>query len=131
MAEGLYLEVVTGKGSVVGVEVEEVRLPGELGELGVLPGHTPLLTALGIGRLLYTIGGQERQMVITQGFAEVLPDRVTVLARAVRLPNEVDPEVEQRIFEEATTALKTANADDFAEITRRLRTAEACLEISA
>ena len=86
MAGGLLLEVVTSSGPVIEVTVEEVRLPGVLGELGVLPGHTPLLTALGIGRLLYTAAGQERQMVIGKGFAEVLPDRVTVLARSARTP---------------------------------------------
>jgi F-type H+-transporting ATPase subunit epsilon len=129
MAERLHLEVVTRLRKVVEDEVDEVRLPGVLGELGVLPGHTPLLTALAIGRLAYTAGGQEHRMVVEQGFAEIQPDRVTVLAREATLPGEVDRDAEQAKYDEASEQLKNAGVTDLEEITSRQRSAEANLQL--
>jgi len=129
MADRLHLEVVTRVRKVVEDEVDEVRLPGVLGELGVLPGHTPLLTALAIGRLAYTAGGKQHQMVVEQGFAEIQPDRVTVLAREATLPDEVDRDAEQMKYNEATEQLKNAGVDDLQEITNRQRAAEANLQL--
>ena len=129
MADRLHLEVVTRLRKVVEDDVNEVRLPGVLGELGVLPGHTPLLTALAIGRLSYTVGGSERRMVVEQGFAEIQPDRVTVLARDAKLPEEIDREAQQRRYDEATALLKTAGVEDLEEITKRQRSAEAQLQL--
>lgn len=129
MADRLHLEVVTRLRKVVEDEVDEVRLPGVLGELGVLPGHTPLLTALAIGPLAYTSGGKEQRMVVEQGFAEIQPDRVTVLAREATLPGEVDREAEEKRFKEATEQLKAADVDELEEVTNRQRSAEANLEL--
>lgn len=130
MAEQLQLEVVTRRRKVVDATVSEVRLPGVLGELGVLPGHTPLLTALDVGRVAYTEGGKEEHLVIKHGFAEVQPDRVTVLAREAVLPNEIDREAMRLELAEATEALKAATAENLAEISHRLRSAEISLEIT-
>ena len=129
MGERLNLEIVTRHRRVIEVEVDEVRLPGLMGELGILPGHTPLLTALAIGRVAYTVDGQEQKLVVKNGFAEVQPDRVTVLARDAVLPEEIDPAHEQREFEAASEALKTVDFDDFETIDGRLRSAEAALEV--
>ncbi len=130
MAEQLQLEVVTRRRKVVDAKVSEVRLPGVLGELGVLPGHTPLLTALDVGRVAYTESGKEEHLVIKHGFAEVQPDRVTVLAREAVLPNEIDREAMRVELAEATEALRAATAENLAEISHRLRSAEISLEIT-
>src|SRR6266446_3834651 len=80
LPESIHLEVVTPDKRVVSEVVDAVVLPGTEGSLGVLPGHTPLLTTLGIGELTYSRGGARRFVAIAWGFAEVLPDRVSVLA---------------------------------------------------
>lgn len=130
MADQLQLEVVSRRRRVVDAAVDEVRLPGVLGELGVLPGHTPLLTAIDVGRVAYTEGGKERRLVVKHGFAEVQPDRVTVLAREAILPEEIDREAQKSELVEATEALKAATAENLSEITHRLRSAEISLEIT-
>ena len=129
MGEQLHLEIVTRHRRVLQTEVDEVRLPGVMGELGILPGHTPLLTALAIGRVAYTSGGVEHQLVVKDGFAEVQPDRVTVLARDARLLDELDREHELSERQQANEALKTVDFDDFESVSGRLRSAEAALEV--
>ena len=131
MGERLHLEIVTRHRRVMEVEVDEVRLPGVMGELGILPGHTPLLTALAIGRVAYTSGGQEQQLVVKNGFAEVQPDRVTVLAREALLPDEIDKDHELKERDAANEALKSVDFDDFETVDGRLRSAEAALEVLA
>ena len=86
----LTLQVVTPDRSVVTQEVDEVQIPGAEGYFGVLPGHTPLLAALKIGELWYRKGSQRYYLSIVFGFAEVLPDRVTILAQIAELPEEID-----------------------------------------
>jgi F-type H+-transporting ATPase subunit epsilon len=90
MAEGLQLEVVTLEGSVVRDSVAEVQLPARDGYLGILPGHTPLLTELGIGALSYKQGAETFFIAVIGGLAEVLPDRVIVLADAAERADEID-----------------------------------------
>lgn len=130
MAGHISLEIVTRQRRVVAADVDEVRLPGVLGELGVLPGHTPLLTSLAIGRVAYTEGGREHKVLVEAGFAEVQPDRVTVLAREARLPEEIDVAAEREVLAQAMAELKTVAAADFDEVNGRLRAAEAALEIA-
>jgi F-type H+-transporting ATPase subunit epsilon len=86
----LTLQVVTPDRSVVTQEVDEVQIPGADGYFDVLPGHTPLLAALKIGELWYRKGGQRHYLSVIFGFAEVLPDRVTILAQLAELPDEID-----------------------------------------
>ena len=81
--------VVTRERKIIDVVVDEVTLPAADGEIGVLPGHTPLLATLRIGQLRYRTGNSVHRLVISWGFAEVLPDRVIVLAERGFLPNEV------------------------------------------
>jgi F-type H+-transporting ATPase subunit epsilon len=76
----IHLEIVTPERMVVREDVDEVVVPGEDGYLGVLPGHTPLLATLKTGDLWYRKGGEKTHVPIAGGFAEVLPDRVTILA---------------------------------------------------
>ncbi len=123
MKDRLHLEVVTQTRRVLDVEAEEVQLPGTLGVLGVLPGHTPLLTTLGIGELMFRSDHRESYLALQWGFAEVLPDRVTVLASIAEMPEEIDVATAERERDEAEVALKTAGAVEVEVITARLQMA--------
>ena len=86
----LTLELVTPEHSVALETVDEVEIPGVDGYLGVLPGHTPLLVALKIGELWYRQGEERTFISVAFGFAEVLPDRVRVLAEVAESANDID-----------------------------------------
>jgi F-type H+-transporting ATPase subunit epsilon len=86
----LTLEIVTPDRSVVADEVDEVEIPGTAGYFGVLPGHTPLLAELSVGELWYRKGVQTVHLSIAFGFAEVLPNRVTILAQLAEKADEID-----------------------------------------
>ena len=86
----ILLEIVTPDRSLVHEEVDEVQLPGTDGYLGVLPGHAPLLTTLGVGELWYRIGQEMHYVAIAAGFGEVLPDSVTVLAQIAERAQDID-----------------------------------------
>jgi F-type H+-transporting ATPase subunit epsilon len=86
----LTLEVVTPDRSVVTEQVDEVEIPGSEGYFGVLPGHTPLLAMLQVGELWYRKAAEKVYLSIAFGFAEVLPDRVTILAQLAERADEID-----------------------------------------
>ena len=86
----LRLQIVSADRSLVDAEVDEVEIPGAEGYFGVLPGHTPLLSTLGAGELWYRIGAETTYLAVALGFAEVLPDRVTVLAQIAERAEEID-----------------------------------------
>ena len=86
----LRLELVTPDRAVVRQAVDEVQIPGSEGYLGVLPGHTPLLTTLQVGELWFLQGGEKFYVSVAFGFAEVLPDRVTILAQIAERAEDVD-----------------------------------------
>ena len=125
MSDALRLEVVTPSRRVLESRASEVRIPGALGELGVLPGHTPLLTSLGTGEVSWTDGNETGRLVVQGGFAEVQPDAVTVLAAVAETVDEVDVEAARAALAEAQEALKTASAEDFDTVNAALRLAEA------
>lgn len=86
------LQIVTPDRLLVREQVDEVEIPGSEGYLGVLPGHTPLLTSLAVGELWYRKGLDKFYVSIAFGFAEVLPDRVTILARLAERAEDIDVE---------------------------------------
>jgi F-type H+-transporting ATPase subunit epsilon len=86
----LTLEIVTPDRKVVTEKVDEVEIPGAEGYFGVLPGHTPLLAMLQVGELWYRKGNETVYLSIAFGFAEVLPDRVTILAQVAEKADEID-----------------------------------------
>jgi len=88
----LNLEVVTPEGLLLREEVDEVIAPGEEGYFGVLPGHTPFLTTLGLGEITYRQGTEKRHLTCFWGFCEVLPDRVNILAEIGERPEDIDVE---------------------------------------
>jgi F-type H+-transporting ATPase subunit epsilon len=86
----LTLEIVTPDRKVIAEKVDEVEIPGAEGYFGVLPGHTPLLATLQVGELWYRKGNEKVYLSIAFGFAEVLPDRVTILAQIAEKAEEID-----------------------------------------
>jgi len=102
MAGNIHLEVVTPQKIVVSEEVQIVASPGLLGEFGVLSGHTPFLTTLKTGIIRFSdTNGKEHYVFVSGGFAEALPDKVTVLAESAERRSDVD-------LERAKEALKRA-----------------------
>ncbi len=92
LPDSIQLIVVTPERQLLRESVVEVTVPGLDGELGILPGHAPLITELGIGELNYrrSSNGQPTPLAILGGFAEVLPDRVTILAETAERAMEID-----------------------------------------
>src|SRR5689334_2720875 len=86
----LQLQVVSADRSLVNETVDEVEIPGSDGYFGVLPGHTPLLTVLGAGELWYRQDQQRQYLAIAFGFAEIQPDRVTILAEIAERSDQID-----------------------------------------
>lgn len=86
----LALEIVTPDRALVKEQVDEVQLPGADGYLGVLPGHAPLVTTLQVGEMWYRTGQDTKYLALAFGFAEVLPDRVTVLAQIAEKAEDID-----------------------------------------
>ena len=124
----LKLRVVTPIRTVIDSEADEVEMPGELGYLGILPGHTPLITVLKTGVLSFMNSGAERALVITAGFAEVSNDVVTVLADSADQPSEVDVAAAERERAQAEEELKTASRETLEQIRSKLELAEARLD---
>ena len=86
----LQLQIVSADRSLVNETVDEVEIPGSDGYFGVLPGHTPLLALLQVGELWYRQGQEKHYLSIAFGFAEVQPDRVTILAQIAEQADEID-----------------------------------------
>ena len=127
----IALTVVTRERRIVDATVDEVILPATNGEIGVLPGHTPLLTMLKIGPLRYRTGSRVERLVISWGFAEVLPDRVIVLAEKGILPGEIDAaaaEEERRRAEREMLDL-SSHDPDFAVVEARLEESVALISV--
>jgi len=110
----LTLEIVTPDRAIAHEDVDEVQLPGTEGYLGILPGHTPLLTSLKVGQVWYRKGTEKFYLSIAFGFAEVLPDRVRLLAQIAERAEEIDvtrAEEEKKRAEQLILAAKSGNAD--------------------
>jgi F-type H+-transporting ATPase subunit epsilon len=84
------LQVLTPDRGIIRDRVDEVEIPGSEGYFGVLPGHRPMLASLTVGELWYRKGDEKIYLAIAYGFAEVLPDRVTILARLAERAEDID-----------------------------------------
>lgn len=133
MADRLRLEVATPTRLVVAAAVDEVVAPGSEGYFGVLPGHAPFLTTLGIGELAYRQGTVEQHLALAGGFAEVRDDRVIVLADTAERPEEIDRERAQRARERAEQRLAGRGPDeiDYARAAAALARAHTRLQVAA
>jgi F-type H+-transporting ATPase subunit epsilon len=128
----LTLEIVTPERKVLSEVVDEVVLPGREGYLGVLPGHAPLLTSLKIGGVAYRKGAERGFIAIAWGFAEVLPDRVTILAHVAERAEEIDLARAQGRKDEVERLMKQPAPDfDFAKAQDSLQKAIVRLEIAS
>jgi F-type H+-transporting ATPase subunit epsilon len=113
MAGNIKLEIVTPEKSVVDEEVQIVMAPGVLGEFGVLSGHTPFLTTLKLGSVKYKDkNGTEREIFVSGGFAEALPDNVTILANSAERRRDIDLERARTALERAKKRLAAEAAED-------------------
>ena len=90
LPDHLTLEILTPESSIVSEQVDAVQIPGAEGSFGVLPGYTPLLATLQVGELWYRQGQDTSYVVVSFGFAEVLPDRVTILAQIAESADVID-----------------------------------------
>jgi F-type H+-transporting ATPase subunit epsilon len=113
LPESIELVIVTPERQLLRQTVVEVTLPGGDGCLGVLPGHAPLITELGIGELTYRAksASEAELLAIISGFAEVLGDRVTVLAEIAERPDEIDLARAEEAKKRAEQRLATASSD--------------------
>jgi F-type H+-transporting ATPase subunit epsilon len=131
LPQSIHLEVVTPEKRLVSEVVDEVILPGSEGSLGVLPGHTPLLTTLGIGELVYRRAGARRYVAVAWGFAEVLPDRVSVLAEIAERAEGIDRERAAAARDRALRRLRERAAEtDFVRAQAALQKAIIRLQVS-
>jgi len=132
MAETLHLQVVTPDKQLVREDVDQVQMPGRSGYLGILPGHAPLLTELGPGEMSYTQAGKARYLAVSWGFAEVLPDKVTILADAAERPEEIDVKRAREAKARAEEALRKQDPElDYEATLNAQRRAEVRLEVAA
>jgi F-type H+-transporting ATPase subunit epsilon len=107
----IELHIVTPDRGIVREQVDEVEIPGVEGYFGVLPGHTPMLAELAVGELWYRQGQEKTYLAIAYGFAEVLPERVTVLAQIAERAEEIDPARAKEAKKRAEERLRAAARD--------------------
>jgi F-type H+-transporting ATPase subunit epsilon len=126
----LRLDIVTPDRLVAHDSVTSVTIPGKTGYLGILPGHAPLLTEIAPGELEYTSSGAKHTLAVNWGFAEVLPDRVIVLAQSAERAEEIDVGRAQKAKARAEERLKrfTDPQVDMERAREALRRAMARLE---
>src|SRR2546423_6045125 len=107
MADTFQLEIVTPEKMVVRDQAAECQIPGKNGYLGILPGHAPLITELAVGEITYRNNGNVHHLAVAWGFAEVLPDKVTILAETAERAEEIDVNRARRAKQRAEEEFKT------------------------
>jgi F-type H+-transporting ATPase subunit epsilon len=131
MADTFQLEIVTPEKMVVRDMAEEIQIPGKNGYLGILPGHAPLITELAVGEISYRKAGHTSYLAVAWGFAEVLPDKVTILAETAERPQEIDVQRARESKRRAEEALRTGQTEaDFTLAEDSLKRAETRLEVA-
>ena len=131
MPDSFQLEIVTPEKLVVRDRAEEAQIPGASGHIGILPGHAPLITELGAGEISYRSGSQLHRFATAWGFAEVLPDKVTVLAETVEPAEDIDVNRARQSLTEAENELKSAQTEE--EVSKdlgKVRRAQARIEVA-
>jgi F-type H+-transporting ATPase subunit epsilon len=132
MADTLHLQIVTPDKKLVDEQTDQVQIPGKSGYLGILPGHAPLLTELMIGEISYSKGGTMVYLAVSWGFAEVLPDKVTILADTAERAEDIDVKRAQEAKARAEEQLRNPSQEmDYDAVNNALRRAEVRLEVAA
>lgn len=130
----MRLEFVTPERLIAHEDVDEIQLPGEEGSLGVLPGHTPMLVGLKVGEMWYRKGAETRFAFVGFGFAEILPDRVTILARIAEKADDIDLQraeaAKRRAEERLAEVAKGGNQMDYERARLALLRAITRLQVS-
>jgi len=131
MTESFQLEIVTPEKMVVRDVAEEMQIPGKNGYLGILPGHAPLITELAVGEITYRNANITHHLSVAWGFAEVLPEKVTILAETAERADEVDVNRAQAAKQRAEAGLANCNTEeDFKRTAGDLKRAETRLEVA-
>ena len=131
MPDTFQLEIVTPTRLLVEEPAEEAQVPGASGYLGILPGHAPLISELGVGVITYKSAAATHTLAVAWGFMEVLPDKVTILAEAAERPDEIDTERAQKSKERAEERLKSNDPEvDYTRAEDALKRAETRLDVA-
>src|SRR5580658_2494903 len=132
MSDTFQLEIVTPEKKVVTTAATEAQIPGKNGYLGILPGHAPLITELAVGEITFHTGSEEQRLAVAWGFAEVLPDKVTILAETAERPSEIDVERARKAKERAEKELTSGDPNvDVERSLEALQKAETRLEVAS
>ncbi|HZU32455.1 MAG TPA: F0F1 ATP synthase subunit epsilon [Candidatus Angelobacter sp.] len=126
----IQLEVVTPERLVVNDSAEYIEIPGKTGYLGVLPGHAPLITELAVGEISYTSGGKTKRLAVAWGFAEVLQDKVTILAETAEKAEEIDTARAEAAKRNAEAELQKAGPEGNKDAQAALQRADARLDVA-
>ena len=131
MADTFEIEIVTPEKLVVKDVAEEAQIPGKTGYLGILPGHAPLITELGVGEITYRIGGMQKHVSVAWGFAEVLPNKLTILAETAERPDEIDVARAEKAKVRCEKELTSGATDiDYDKVQAALERAETRIEVA-
>ncbi len=131
MPDTFQLEIVTPEKKVVDTAAEEVQIPGKNGYLGILPGHAPLITELAVGEITFRENSTDQRLAVAWGFAEVLPNKVTILAETAERPAEIDVERACKAKERAEQRLTSGDTSvDVERALYALHRAEARLDVA-
>lgn len=126
----IRLEVVTPERLVVNDTAEYIEIPGKTGYLGVLPGHAPLITELSVGEITYRSGIQIKRLAVAWGFAEVLQNKVTILAETAEKAEEIDTARAEAAKKRAEAELQKAGPEGNKTAQDALQRANARLEVA-
>jgi len=129
----LQLDVITPERRLLSEQVDSVTVPGLNGELGILPGHTPLISALQTGILSYAQGPTVRRLLVSGGFVEVNADRVSVLADLAEFPEEVNAQTARAERDDAERRLGSfaGSPEEMQQVRLELDRAAARLQLAA
>src|SRR5215467_7151914 len=130
MPDTIQLEIVTPERQVVNTTADEITIPGQGGYLGILPGHAPLITELAVGEIAYRSSGVTKRLAVAWGFAEVLPEKVTILAETAEKSEEIDVQRAQAAKQRAEAELSKAGAEGNREAQAALERAVARLDVA-
>jgi F-type H+-transporting ATPase subunit epsilon len=131
MPDTFQLEIVTPEKLVVKDQAEEMQIPGKNGYLGILPGHAPLITELSVGEISYRKGAETHFLAVAWGFAEVLPDRVTILAETAERAEEIDVKRAEEAKQRAEERLQSGKTEtDYGRAQSSLQRAETRLDVA-
>jgi F-type H+-transporting ATPase subunit epsilon len=132
MADRFEIEIVTPDRLVVKDYADEMQIPGKNGYLGILAGHAPLITELAVGEITYRTDVHTERLAVAWGFAEVLPDKVTVLAETAERASEIDVSRAQEAKHRAEEQLKSGDPElNYPQVLNALQRAEVRLKVAS